>query len=68
MSSSCAGSNYSVHDENIWLKVNMSVMNPDMPPVIPGFNCNVHIAQNYSHLKDLIANSWTQYTPPPPSS
>jgi len=59
LASNFPGSKYSVHDENVWLKVNMSVINPDMPPVVPGFNCNVHTAQNYSHLKELIATSWT---------
>ena len=38
----------------------MSVENPDMPPVVPGFNCTVHNAQSYGHLKELLANSWTQ--------
>ena len=54
------GSNYSVHDENVWLRPNMSMLHPEMPPVVPGFNCTVHNAQNYSHIKDLLANAWTQ--------
>lgn len=59
LASNFPGSNYSVHKENIWLKPNMSVINPNMPPVVPGFNCSVHIAQNYSHLKELLATAWT---------
>lgn len=59
LASNFPGSNYSVHEENVWLRPNMSVINPDMPPVVAGFNCNVHNAQSYGHLKELLANSWT---------
>lgn len=55
-----AGSNYSVHHENVWLRPNMSLENPIMPPVVRGFNCSVHHAQNYSHFKELLAQQWTE--------
>lgn len=38
----------------------MSIEYPDMPPVVPGYNCSVHNAQSYSHIKELLSKEWTQ--------
>ena len=63
-----AGSNYSVHEESIFLRPNMSQQYPDMPPIIPGFNCTVYTAQSYNHLKELLATAWTTLVLSPPKS
>ena len=48
-----------MHEESIFLRPNMSQQYPDMPPIIPGFNCTVYTAQSYNHLKELLATAWT---------